>query len=217
MKQKLTIEIPSGWEDVSLKKYLEMQTDMESYKDNEEAQTAVLIHHLCSLPPDYLTSISAETYNELKTELQKFVSPEEIPFQQIVKIDGVEYGFEPNLSKISYGAYADITQYESVTIDKNWAKIMSILYRPITKKVKDLYWIETYEGKIEEDKWLKVNMDVHFGALFFFVRLSMDLLNDTLNSMMQTTEIPDNIKSILARSGEVMQQSLNLPTAISKK
>jgi hypothetical protein len=217
MKQKLTIEIPSGWEDVSLKKYLEMQTDMESYKDNEEAQTAVLIHHLCSLPPDYLTGISAETYNELKTELQKFVSPEEIPFQQTIKIDGVEYGFEPNLSKISYGAYADITQYESVTIDKNWAKIMSILYRPVTKKVKDLYWIETYEGKIEEDKWSKVSMDVHFGALFFFVRLSMDLLNDTLNSMMQTTEIPDNIKSILARSGEVMQQSLNLPTAMSKK
>lgn len=217
MKQKLTIEIPSGWEDVTLKKYLEMQSDMESYRDNEEAQTAVLIHHLCNLPPEYLTGIGADTYNELKEELHKFISPEDIPFQRFITIDGVEYGFEPNLSKISYGAYADITQYESVTIDKNWAKVMSILYRPVTKKVKDLYWIETYQGTIEEDKWLSVNMNVHFGALFFFVRLSMDLLNDTLNSMMEMPEIPQNIKSVLARSGKHMQQSLNLPTAILKR
>jgi hypothetical protein len=140
-----------------------------------------------------------------------------LELQRFVWIDGVEYGFEPNLSNIVYGAYADITQYDAVTIDKNWAKIMSILYRPVVKRISDMYEIETYQGKIDEEKWLNVTMDIHFGALFFFVHLSMDLLKDTLKSLTQMPEIPANIKSVLVKSGEHMQQSLNLPTETLKR
>jgi hypothetical protein len=80
-----------------------------------------------------------------------------------------------------------------------------------------MYEIETYSGKIDEEMWLKQTMDKHFGALFFFVNLSMDLLKDTLKSLTQTTEIPANIKSVLVKSGEHMQQSLNLPTETLKR
>lgn len=217
MKQKITIEVPNGWNDVTLKKYLALHADMDNYKDNEEAQTALLLHHLCNISPDYLKGLSTESYTKLRNELLKFANPEELELQRFVKINDVEYGFEPNLSTITYGAYADITQYDAVTIDKNWAKIMSILYRPVTKKISDMYEIESYQGKIDEELWLGVTMDVHFGALFFFVNLSMDLLKDTLKSLTQTTEIPDNIKSVLVKSGKHMQQSLNLPTETLKR
>ena len=182
----MIIEVPNGWNDVTLKKYLALHADMDNYKDNEEAQTALLLFHLCNIAPDYLKGLSTESYNKLRNELLNFSKPEELELQRFIWIDGIEYGFEPNLSNITYGAYADITQYDAVTIDKNWAKVMSILYRPVIKKISDMYEIETYTGKIDEEMWLNQKMDVHFGALFFFVNLSMDLLKDTLKSLTQT-------------------------------
>jgi hypothetical protein len=216
MRKTLTLEIPTSWKDVTLKQYLALQADLESYKDDEEAQTALMLLHLCGLDAEYLNKLSADSYNKVRSKLNEFISPESIELQQFITIDGIEYGFEPNLSKMSYGAYADITKHDTIAIDKNWSKVMSILYRPVKKKQKERYDIETYDGNIDDAKWLDVNMEVHWGALFFFVRLQMDLLKGILKSLKEE-ELPASMKSILARSGELMQQSLNWPMASLKK
>jgi hypothetical protein len=126
----------------------------------------------------------------------------------------VEYGFEPNLSQMSYGAYVDISKYETLVIDDKWAEIMSILYRPVIKKQGKLYDIESYKGEIHKEKFLNIGMDIHFGALFFFNNLLVDLLKDTQKSLMQSTEIPHSIKSILARNGNLTPPSTNSPKVI---
>jgi hypothetical protein len=210
MKQTLTLEIPTTWKDVTLKQYLALQADLEAYRDEEEAQVALMLHHLCGLEPEYIKGLSSESYLKLKSRLAEFISPETIELQPFVTIDGTEYGFEPNLSKMAYGAYADITQYDTIQIDKNWAKIMSILYRPVTNKKGKMYSIRPYDGDIEETKWLGVNMEVHWGALFFFVHLQTDLLKDMLNSLKEV-ELPHNMRSIFQRSGELIQLSFNSP------
>ena len=216
MRKTLTIEIPTSWKDVTLKQYLALQADLEAYRDDDEAQAALMLYHLCGIDAEHLKSLSAESYNKVRGKLNEFISPESIELQQFVTIGDIEYGFEPNLSKMSYGAYADITKWDTIAIDKNWAKVMSILYRPVTKKQKERYDIETYDGNIDETKWLDVNMEVHWGALFFFVRLQMDLLNGILKSLKEE-ELHPSMKSILARSGELMQQSLSWPMASLKK
>jgi hypothetical protein len=91
---------------------------------------------------------------------------------------------------------------------------MSILYRPVTKKQGDMYAIESYKGELDEKKFLNVGMDVHFGALFFLLGLSTDLLKDTLNSLKET-EVPPSMLPILQRSGQLTQLLTNWPTAIS--
>lgn len=206
MKKTLTLEIPTTWKDVTLKQYLALQSDLEAYKDDEEAQVALMLHHLCGLEPQYIKSIPVETYNKLKDRLKEFITPSAIELERFVTIDNVEYGFEPNLSNMSYGAYADITQYDTITIDKNWIKIMDILYRPVTNKKGKMYSIKPYDGNIDESRWLGVNMEVHWGALFFFVHLQMDLLKGILNSL-KDEALPASMKSILAKSGELIQQS----------
>ena len=140
----------------------------------------------------------------------------DFPLQRLIHIDGIEYGFEPNLSNIAYGAYADITQYGTLAIDDNWAKVMSILYRPVTNKVRDTYEIQKYNGEINGDKFLDVSMDIHFGTLFFFVNLSTELLRSILNYT-KVEEFPHNIKSILERSGQLIPHSLNSPAEILQK
>ena len=209
MKQTLTIEVPTSWKDIKLKQYLALQSDLENYRDDEEAQTALMLHHLCGLSPEYLKGLSAESYTLLRSKLTGFVSPSDIGLEKFITIDGIEYGFEPNLSQMAYGAYADITQYDTITIDKNWAKIMSILYRPIVNKKGDTYSIQPYTGGIDESKWLNVPMHIHWGVLFFFLHLQVDLLSVIPKYLKEVKGLPHNIKSILVKSGELMQQSWN--------
>ena len=217
MKETLEVTIPTGWEDITLRTWLELQTELESYKDNEEAQTASLFWHLCGIPADRTRSLPKSSYTHIKGRLDSIPQPNTLELQRFVKIDGIEYGFEPNLGEMAYGAYADLTQYESAGIDKNWSKIMSILYRPVTKKVGDMYSIQPYGGFVDDTKWLDVRMDVHYGAMFFFLYTSMDLYKDTLNSMTKMEEIPHSIRRILAESGKHILQFTNSQMAMLKK
>jgi hypothetical protein len=156
------------------------------------------------------------SHNSIAEKFNRFEIPDKLPLQRFITINGKEYGFEPNLSKMAYGAYVDIAQYEELTIDKNWGKIMNILYRPITSKKGELYTIEPYTGRDDWEKWLDVTMDIHYGALFFFINLHRDLVNATLNFSNQT-ELPPNIKQTLLKSGRIIQQFLNSQEAISRR
>jgi len=211
MGKEMTLTIPTDWAGISLKKYLNLQRDLANYSDNEEAMTALMFSHLCGLDAEYVQSLSVEDFNQIKGILEGFIHTTDLPLQRIIKIGNKEYGFEPNLSQISYGAYADISKFGELTINDNWAKIMSILYRPITDRKADMYTIKPYEGIGDETIWLEVPMDVHFGALFFFVHTLMDLLSATLKSL-KVEGLPPNIKSILEKSGEITKRLLNLQT-----
>ena len=206
MRKEIEISIPQSYEDITLRKYLALQKELKNYEDNEEAQAAVLVTYLCGIDSDDLIGLGRGDYVNISAEISSWIGNTNHPLQQLISIDGVEYGLEPNLSNMSYGAYADITQYDTITIDANWAKIMSILYRPVTKKVRDTYEIERYTGLIDSDKFLDVSMDKHFGTLFFFVNLSTDLVKSILNSTKAEVTQP-NIRSILERSGEIILQS----------
>ena len=215
MKQEITLKVPTSWEAVTLKDYLALRKDMEAYADNQEAITACLFHHLCRFPVQYLNQMDIDTYVAIKRDLEGFFNKAEHPLKRFITIDGVEYGFEPNLSNMAYGAYVDISKYETIGVDAKWAEIMSILYRPVTKKTGALYDTKVYDGVLYPEKFMDVGMDVHFGALFFFKSLLEDLQKDTLNSLMGLTELPPSIKSVLEKSGVLTQALSNWHKTIS--
>jgi hypothetical protein len=215
MKQEIILKVPTSWEAVTLKDYLALRKDMETYADDNEAVTACLFHHLCHFPVAYLNQMDIDTYVKIKKDLEGFFNKADHPLKRFVTIDGVEYGFEPNLSNMAYGAYVDISKYETIGVDEKWAEIMSILYRPVVKKAGALYDIKTYDGELYPEKFMDVPMDVHFGALFFFKSLLEDLQKDTLNSLMGLTELPPSIKSVLEKSGVLTQALSNWHKTIS--
>lgn len=209
MKKELKIEVPNDYSAITLRKFLELKRDLDAYQDDTEAQNAVLFYHLCGLTPEIVNKIDTKTYAEIKNQLMSFINQKDFELQRIVTINGVEYGFEPNLSEMEYGAYLDIGKVGELDINENWPKAMAILYRPIEKKSGKLYSIKSYTGKEDVEQWLDVSMDIHFGALFFFINLSPILLNSILNSLTEKEEIPTDIKQTLVRSGEVIQQYTN--------
>lgn len=203
MKQEVKIVVPKDWSAITLRDYLKFRADMETYKDDEDAVEAVLFHHLCKMPVEWIKQLDIDTYVNIRKDLVQFLNANELPLQQFVTIDGVEHGFEPNLSKMAYGAYVDISKYETMEMNEKWADIMSILYRPVKQKVGKFYDTATYDGNIDGEKFLDLGMDIHWGTLFFLKSLLRDLSSDIQKSLMESMEIPHNIKLILAKSGNL--------------
>jgi hypothetical protein len=209
MKQEIKIEVPTKWSAVTLSKYLALRKDLETYVGEEEAITACLFHHLCDFPLEYIQQLNIDTYIAIRQDLINFFNNVDLPLQKFITIDGVEYGFEPDLSRMAYGAYVDISKYETFEINEKWAEIMSILYRPLIKTTGKLYDIKAYDGKIDGEKFMNVSMDIHFGTLFFLKTLLKDLLKDTQKSLTGLTGLPQNIKSVLEKNGNLIQALSN--------
>lgn len=209
MKQEIKIEVPTKWSAVSLKKYLALRKDLDTYAGEEEAITACLFHHLCDFPLEYIQQLNIDTYIAIRQDLINFFNNVDLPLQKFIQIDGVQYGFEPDLSRMAYGAYVDISKYETFEINEKWAEIMSILYRPVTNTTGKMYDIKAYDGNIDGDKFMDVSMDIHFGTLFFLKTLLKDLLKDTQKSLTGLTEVPQSIKSVLEKNGNLIQALSN--------
>jgi len=216
-KKVVQIQVPNNWAAVTLRDYLKLKKDMDAYKDEPEAVIACLFHHLCKFPVEYVQKLDLETYNAIVNDLTSFIQNVQLPLQREINVEGVEYGFEPNLSTMAYGAYVDISKYKTMEINEDWAEIMSILYRPIVKRAGQFYDIMPYSGYLDKETFLDVTMDVHFGAIFFFKTLLKDLLNTTLNSLTEEMKTAPNMQSILGRSGEVIQALSNSQTEILQK
>jgi len=209
MKQEIKIEVPTKWSAVTLRQYLALRKDLDTYAGEEEAITACLFHHLCKFPLEYIQQLNIDTYIAIREDLINFFNNIDMPLQKSITIGGVQYGFEPDLSRMAYGAYVDISKYETFEINEQWAEIMSILYRPLIKTTGKLYDIKAYDGSIDGDKFMDVPMDIHFGTLFFLKTLLKDLLKDTQKSLTGLTGLPQNIKSVLEKNGNLTQALSN--------
>ena len=209
-KIDLTIKVPTDWSAVPLKKYLALVRDMEVYSDTPEAVDAAMFHHLCDLDISYINKLNISIYTDIRNKLYELINIVDSPLQRIITINGKKYGFEPNLSEMSYAAYVDLQKYKELKIDKDWGEIMSILYRPVTNQIGELYEIEPYSAKIDKKLFMDVGMDVHFGAMFFFLHTSMDLLNATQNSLKGELQkkVP-NLDTTFLRNGGVTQLYIN--------
>lgn len=206
-KKKLTIEVPNSWEGISLREYLKLQEDIKAYGDTEEGLTAVLFFNLCDIGPLTMKKLDVEVYSNIKKDLMELMNQKKFNLKRIIDIDGTTYGFEPDLSKMSYGMYLDIQEYKDLAINEKWAEVMSMLYRPVTKSKGVLYEIEPYDGKKDSEKFMDLDMTIHFGALFFFLNILTQLSRSTLNSLIQMKEMPKEIPSILEKSGVLIQES----------
>ena len=127
--------------------------------------------------------VEASKIGEILTELSEYMS-KEYDLVHIFEYNDREWGFIPNLSKMTTGEFIDLDNYLNEK-DKQLHKICSILYRPITKKLDKYYQIEKYEGTDKYSDELKgVDATIILGAMVFFYNLSKSLL-DLSNTYIQ--------------------------------
>ena len=88
----------------------------------------------------------------------------------------VDFGFIPNLEKMSYGEYIDLDTYMGDV--STYHKAMAVMFRPIKEKHKDKYTIIDYQGTEEFSEVMKyAPLDICISATLFFWNLKNQLLN----------------------------------------
>jgi len=100
-------------------------------------------------------------------------------------MDGVEYGFIPNLDDMSFGEYVDLDTY--ISDWQNIHKAMAVLYRPIREKHGERYNIVPYEV-IDAESMRKMPLDAVIGSVLFFYRLGIDLSRAMMNYLDEQQE-----------------------------
>jgi hypothetical protein len=101
------------------------------------------------------------------------------PFKNKFTLNGIDYGFIPNLDDISQGEYMDLDNY--IVDVANLHRSMAVMFRPIKTKLKDKYIIEPYEGSdVYAEKMLDAPLDVVLASRVFFYHLGRELLKSTL-------------------------------------
>ncbi len=186
---KTEIVIPTSLSEIPLKSYQEFMKVVEKSND-EEFIGQKTIEIFCGLKMKDVVKVKWSDVKSLTLHLNEIFKAKP-KFQATFKIKDMEFGFIPNLEDMTFGEYIDLES--NISNVETFHKAMAVMYRPITKKVKDRYEIFEYKGTDEFSDVMKyASLDVVLGATVFFSTLGSDLVQHTLTSL--ETEIQKNPK-----------------------
>lgn len=199
MKKKEVI-VPESLGDISLSKWQKYMLMVDEKTDQDFANRKAL---------DIFYDIDSKDYNSLRVKDVEYLIEQlnkALATKQTLKmrfeLDGVEYGFIPDMDDITFGEFIDLDKYSTV---KDYHRLMSILFRPITKTFKDRYLISKYKGSHE--KLSEMPLSIALGAVGFFFDIGLQLTKSTLKSL-KVTDQEQKKKRDLALSGLGILQSI---------
>ena len=159
----------NSWSDVNLETWLKL-TEFESGSKTKEAEETIAA--MSDIPKQLINQLSLRDVAVIMGKIAELQAEQDSSLKRIIEIDGIEYGFHPNLDDITLGEYADIETFIKNGIEENLPEVMAVLYRPITEKKNDIYTIAAYDGDIrmrtEEMKKMSAEQ-VQSALQFFFV------------------------------------------------
>jgi hypothetical protein len=177
---KTEIVIPTSLSEIPLKSYQEFMKVVEKSND-EEFIGQKTIEIFCGLKMKDVVKVKWSDVKSLTLHLNEIFKAKP-KFQATFKIKDMEFGFIPNLEDMTFGEYIDLES--NISSVETFHKAMAVMYRPITKKVKDRYEIFEYKGTDEFSDVMKyASLDVVLGATVFFSTLGSDLVQHTLTSL----------------------------------
>lgn len=182
MMEQVKLIIPNQWSDITIEtyqKYLNIQEGKGSDKNKVVRSLALLCDTNTTIVKKMLYSDLLDIMNIIKDMVDN--EPDKSEFKKTITLDKEEYGFIPNLSKLSTGEYIDLETYCKDPIN-NLHIIMSILYRKITFKRNERYAIESYDpDEFKEELFKDCSMDIALSSLGFFLTLGEILAKTSLN------------------------------------
>ena len=158
----------NSWSDVTLSTWLQL-IDFETGTKTEEATETIAA--LSDIPKKLIKELSLSDVAVIMSKVGELQAKQDTKLKRIIEINGVEYGFHPDLDSISLGEYADIEQFIKNGIDKQLPELMSVLYRPVKLKKNDIYIIDSYDGDIRlraEEMKLMSAEQVQSALVFFY-------------------------------------------------
>jgi hypothetical protein len=160
----------NSWSDVTLSTWLQL-IDFETGTKTEEATETIAA--LSDIPKKLIKELSLSDVAVIMSKVGELQQEQDTKLKRIIEINGVEYGFHPDLDSISLGEYADIEQFIKNGIDSSLPELMAVLYRPIKLKKNDIYIIDSYDGdiRLRAEEMKQMSAEQVQSALVFFYTL----------------------------------------------
>lgn len=185
-----SVHVPTTWSEVSLGAYMDYLSQMEDGLPHNEV-IARTVSTFAGIPIDELDDLPLDSTLQMFREISKLLETgKDTRLRYIITIDGMKYGFDPDLGRMKFGMFADL---ETMTVDpdtgkntfwENADKVMAILYRPLQKKrmwfgkpSKLRYSVEPYTGDTVEQhasRMRGLSMDTVNAAAVFFCQLGTE-------------------------------------------
>ena len=182
---KVNLRIPTTLNDVTLKQYQEF-SKLESKLDETNDATIQLkiVEIFCNVPEIVVRNMKATDIAEVCEIINGMFDVQHQLINRFT-LNGVEYGFIPELDDMSFGEYMDLDTF--IGDNDNLHRALNVLFRPIEHKRGNRYKIKEYNPDTSEEA-KEFPLDVVLGAIIFFYNLGKDLSTVMLNSLGKKNE-----------------------------
>ena len=174
----IEINVPNSLSEITLGQY---QKFLKIVENNQEGNflDAKMIEIFCGIPLSDSYKLKMSSVVAIVDILNEMLNTTPNHVERF-KMNGVEYGFIPDLNEMSLGEYIDLDNNASKWEQMHLA--MNVLYRPVNNSKGDLYNIVEYNVQHPE-KMKDMPLDAAIGSLFFFYNLGMELSIYTMQSL----------------------------------
>jgi hypothetical protein len=206
----MKITIPESQHEITVEQWIKLEAIVKDENTEELLKKFQVVATLCNCDLGDLLTANPKEVLSIYLQLSEIVNAK----HELVKhftIDGIKYGFIPNLDNISTAEYLDLNNY----FGKDNIRTLAVLYRPIKSESKNLYAIEDYKGT---DKLVEVMKKAPASALtssqVFFYNLGKDLLIHTTEYLVKN--LTEQEQADLSKNGDGISQLMQLPTMIEQ-
>ena len=184
--KKQVYHMPLSWGEVSIKQYQDLMMLIDNEKNELDTKIrTIAILTGCEL--SLLSKASVANLNKVHKRLGQLTA--KLPsktFRRVIEIEGVEYGFIPDMNDLTFGEFVDIDTWLQSGY-ANLIDILTVLYRPVLKRKGEKYNIAEYEAssRVERAKVFSRSMSVDsvYGAMVFFYTIANKHIETTLSSL----------------------------------
>ena len=174
----MQLSLPAEFSDLTLKGLMTLQS----------TEDPVQWVSVCgNVTPEFVKKMPIQLFDKAKSHLIKIVDAETSLHPVRFEHNGVEYGFIPSWSEFTTGEWIDIEMWAD-DFWNNADRVMSLLYRPVTRKVGKRYEIEEYTAKEERETFHDVSASYFAGAMLFFCNSRSKHLKDLRQSLQKIAE-----------------------------
>jgi hypothetical protein len=214
----MKIQVPTHINDITLEQYQKFAL-INTEEQDKEFFMFKTIEIFCGVDIALVSKMRLSDAESISNEVLE-VLQQNVPFTNKFELDGVKYGFIPDLQAISLGEFIDLE--EGLSKDKDFHKAASVMFRPIVKEFGELYTIDGYEASTEAHHVMKqAPVGIISAAIVFFYNIAKELLKASQDFSSQEKEeamtILEKLNSQRSTGGltlstlyaEAMLQSIN--------
>ena len=169
----MKIQVPTHINDITLEQYQRFAL-INTEEQDKEFFMFKTIEIFCGVDIALVSKMRLKDAESISNEVLE-VLQQNVPFTNKFELEGVKYGFIPDLQAISLGEFIDLE--EGLSKDKDFHKAASVMFRPIVKEFGELYTIDGYEANTEMHHIMKqAPVGIISAAIVFFYNIAKELL-----------------------------------------